>query len=263
MAPEQFEGEHSAASDIYALSLVACEMLCGYPDSRALSRELSSETRDLLDSALVFRAEDRPTDIRSWSAQLANAIGSGRRSRWQMRWWVAVAAVAVLAVGVQAARTFGHLAGRLDASRFRGPLSTGTPIGVGSRLANGSEAIGTMAVTRDLTGNWTVTGILVICGFMCNSPVGTVLHSTAAFVQDTPTAFHGTYFDSPIQGTVSGSSISLGFDNLHVPAMIRRGNCTGTIAGTAMTLNCSEYLKPNADSVFLLNGTRTDTVVKQ
>ena len=35
MAPEQFHGETSRASDIYVLGLLACEMLCGRPDWRA------------------------------------------------------------------------------------------------------------------------------------------------------------------------------------------------------------------------------------
>jgi serine/threonine protein kinase len=32
MAPEQFQGDNSPACDIYALALVACEMLSGHPD---------------------------------------------------------------------------------------------------------------------------------------------------------------------------------------------------------------------------------------
>src|SRR5262249_49931762 len=53
MAPEQFEGKHSTASDIYALSLVACEMLCGHPDSRALPAQVNPRVKTLVESALA------------------------------------------------------------------------------------------------------------------------------------------------------------------------------------------------------------------
>lgn len=78
MAPEQFEGRNSVASDIYAVALVVCEMLTGYPDIRALPKSLRRQVRVMLQSALAFRAEDRPSDVQAWSRQLAETLGSGR-----------------------------------------------------------------------------------------------------------------------------------------------------------------------------------------
>src|SRR5262249_56083307 len=105
MAPEQFEGKHSAASDVYAVSLVGCEMLSGYPDSRALPRQIDARTRKLLESALAFRPEDRPTDVRRWSDQVADAVVVGPRSRRRRRWLIGAAAVAALVPPPAAATT--------------------------------------------------------------------------------------------------------------------------------------------------------------
>ena len=38
MAPEQFGGDNSPASDVYAMAVVACEMISGHPDIRALPK---------------------------------------------------------------------------------------------------------------------------------------------------------------------------------------------------------------------------------
>jgi serine/threonine protein kinase len=239
MAPEQFNGESSTASDVYALAIVACEMLCGHPDSRALPPAVDAGVKQLIDAALSFRPEDRPRDIGEWSDELASALVSKRRSPvvTRARIGAALAAAAVIA-GVWTARTL-----RYAASSGANAQSVSTP--------------------ETLEGDWTVTGILTVCGFLCGSPVGTVYHSTATFSHDTPTTFHGTYFDHPIRGTVSGNEISFAFDNLHVQSLTNRGDCVGTIAGPVMTLKCSEYLKPGSGQDFLLNGSRTDTVAKQ
>ena len=74
MAPEQFEGRHSTASDVYAMALVACEMLGGYPHIGALPERMSGATRAALESALAFRAEDRPSDVQAWSESLARTL---------------------------------------------------------------------------------------------------------------------------------------------------------------------------------------------
>jgi tRNA A-37 threonylcarbamoyl transferase component Bud32 len=81
MAPEQFHGEHSPACDTYALALVACEMLCGHPESRALPKSTDVETRTLIESALAFRPEDRPGDVQHWCEQLANALVKEHKAR--------------------------------------------------------------------------------------------------------------------------------------------------------------------------------------
>jgi tRNA A-37 threonylcarbamoyl transferase component Bud32 len=79
MAPEQFRGENSPACDVYALALLACEMLTGQPDARALPRRAGARLRRLVDGALAWRAEDRPGDITRWSEAMAHAMVEGER----------------------------------------------------------------------------------------------------------------------------------------------------------------------------------------
>jgi len=94
MAPEQFEGDHSPASDIYSLALVACEMLCGIPDLRALPARFGRGVRRGLETALAFKPQDRPKDTAAWSAALAHKIASAERGRLRR----AVAAACLLIV---------------------------------------------------------------------------------------------------------------------------------------------------------------------
>jgi len=79
MAPEQFEGSHSPASDIYTMALVACEMLGGHPHIRALPSSTRRGTRQALEAALAYRPEDRPPDVKAWSDWLARTLVPGRR----------------------------------------------------------------------------------------------------------------------------------------------------------------------------------------
>jgi serine/threonine protein kinase len=81
MAPEQFEGQNSTACDIYALALVACEMMTGHPVSRALPKRIGRTSRRRIESAVAFRPEDRPRDVRRWCEQLARGIERGRTQR--------------------------------------------------------------------------------------------------------------------------------------------------------------------------------------
>ncbi len=97
MAPEQFEGKHSIASDVYAMALVACEMLGGYPHVRALPASTGRETRAALESALAFRVEERPTDVQAWSESLAGTLGPGRRRVRRAAVGVALLAIALAA----------------------------------------------------------------------------------------------------------------------------------------------------------------------
>jgi len=82
MAPEQFEGKHSRASDIYSMALIVCEMLSGHPDIRALPRSTPARTRAALESALAYRPEERPADIGRWSEDLVRSLSS---SAWRPR----------------------------------------------------------------------------------------------------------------------------------------------------------------------------------
>jgi serine/threonine-protein kinase len=72
MAPEQFQGENSRASDIYALGLIACEVLCGHPDIRALRahRRIHQSIR----AALAYRPQDRPASAKDFCSRLVDAL---------------------------------------------------------------------------------------------------------------------------------------------------------------------------------------------
>jgi serine/threonine protein kinase len=99
MAPEQYEGVNSTACDVYALALVACEMLSGYPDSRALPKSTAPATRRLIESALAFRPEDRPRDVRRWCEQIGRTLERGRTHRRRV---LAVAASLMLLLSATA-----------------------------------------------------------------------------------------------------------------------------------------------------------------
>jgi tRNA A-37 threonylcarbamoyl transferase component Bud32 len=104
MAPEQFQGENSPACDIYALALVACEMLSGQPDIRAVVAKVNRGTRHLLESALALRPADRPSDISAWGQQVASALarGDGARRRLLGRLAVVALLVSLSIVGLRA-----------------------------------------------------------------------------------------------------------------------------------------------------------------
>jgi serine/threonine protein kinase len=261
MAPEQFQGEHSTASDVFALALVVCEMLSGHPSSHAVPRDIAPRAKALIESALAFQPRERPDDVRRWSEELAGALAARRRSPVLDRWRVGAAVIAAMIAGIAVwgvVRTFA-----IDANRFAGRILRSAHSADDPSSTSGKRATERVSVVENVTGNWAITGILTVCGFLCGSPVGTVYHSTATFSQDTATTFHGTYFGYAIQGTLSGSSVSFGFDNVPTPSVTVRSECAGTLTGTTMTLKCSEYVRPKSGSDFLLNGSRTDTVVKK
>jgi tRNA A-37 threonylcarbamoyl transferase component Bud32 len=79
MAPEQLEGVNTLACDVYALGLIASEMLCGKPDVRALPRGIRRAVRRELERAQAFEPADRPSDVRAWSESLAGAMTRDRR----------------------------------------------------------------------------------------------------------------------------------------------------------------------------------------
>ena len=91
MAPEQFRGEVSPATDIYVLGLLACEMICGRPDLRGL-RAPRRVTR-IVGAALALQPDHRPASAAKWSEQLAAAL----LHPWRRRIIAAVAAVVLIA----------------------------------------------------------------------------------------------------------------------------------------------------------------------
>jgi tRNA A-37 threonylcarbamoyl transferase component Bud32 len=91
MAPEQFEGRNLPASDVYSLGLLACEMLYGYPDVRALPKHVPRKVRELLEAAVAFLPEDRPTDVTAWASDLGDAVLRGAPNRRRMLLGILVA----------------------------------------------------------------------------------------------------------------------------------------------------------------------------
>ena len=102
MAPEQFEGKHSTASDIYSMALIVCEMLSGRPDIRSLPRSIPSRARAALEAALTYRPEDRPADVQSWSRRLALSLDSAPKRK--RRFVLGAAAMLLAVVGTIAAQ---------------------------------------------------------------------------------------------------------------------------------------------------------------
>ena len=72
MAPEQFQGENSSASDIYALGLIACEMLSGEPELHRL--KAPRKVRQLILGALAYKPKDRPQRAGEFTNELAEAL---------------------------------------------------------------------------------------------------------------------------------------------------------------------------------------------
>ncbi len=93
MAPEQFQGENSSASDLYALGIIACEMLSGEAAFEALKAPRKARAR--IRAALAYRPKDRPARAREFCDRLADSLTRPRAMSMPRR--------AVVGVGVFAA----------------------------------------------------------------------------------------------------------------------------------------------------------------
>jgi len=147
MAPEQFDGDNSAASDIFSLALVACEMLSGFPDLRALPASLGRQVRRPLEMALAFRPQERPKDAAAWSAQVANRISSAGRHR---RLLFAVAGCVVIAVGLTLALVRRVDRAAEETSRIIEKVGAFDPLAEGFQKHN--EINGTVVDNAERTG---------------------------------------------------------------------------------------------------------------
>jgi len=94
MAPEQFEGRNSPAADVYALGLIAQEMLAGTLEASAPLTGMRRVAR-LIGSALERDPAGRPVDVRAWCENVARALG---RPGFLYRRSIALTAAALLLV---------------------------------------------------------------------------------------------------------------------------------------------------------------------
>jgi TolB-like protein/Tfp pilus assembly protein PilF len=95
MAPEQFQGETSRASDIYVLGLLACEMLGGRPDIATLRAQ--RRVARVIRAALAVHPDERPVSAKAWCDRLAaTLLHPWRRSIARAAAAAAAAAAAVL-----------------------------------------------------------------------------------------------------------------------------------------------------------------------
>ena len=152
MAPEQFEGQNSVTSDIYSMAVVACEMLCGYPDIRALPAGTDRRIRRALEAALSFRPADRPKDVRAWSEVIAQGMLSRPRRSFVL---IAGGTAAGMAAGAFAGRYW--FASRQKDSRVIEYVGPFDPLTQGFRINN--DVIGTIAGNSDSTAydGWRIT----------------------------------------------------------------------------------------------------------
>jgi len=154
MAPEQFDGKNSTACDIYSLGLVACEMLCGHPNVRALPDEISRETKAALEEALAFRPEDRPADVHAWCERLAETLVIGRKHHFR-RLAVAIVLSAILVTGAAAATKW-YLNYSREAVRIVEKVGAFDPLTEGFKTH--SDILGTVTENPTRTGydGWTI-----------------------------------------------------------------------------------------------------------
>lgn len=144
MAPEQFEGKNVVRSDVYALGLLACELLCGEPDARALPPTLARRVRPIIERALAFRPEQRPALVGAWVAELEHALQPApSRERW-----VAAVVAAIATVTIAAAVIWPRAAGSDD--RIIEKVGAFNPRDEGFEAHNGP--LGAVVNNHDHTG---------------------------------------------------------------------------------------------------------------
>jgi tRNA A-37 threonylcarbamoyl transferase component Bud32 len=162
MAPEQFQGLHLPASDTYSLGLLACELLCGSPDVRALPRSSRPSVRRLLEHAVAWRPEDRPANVSEWAGQFSASLGA-RRPRLMLAAGAVVAIVAALA-SVTFGRGFGF--GSLEGhERIIEKVGAFDPLTEGFQLHG--QVAGTVVDNHDHTGyiGWSISSATVGGGY--------------------------------------------------------------------------------------------------
>jgi serine/threonine-protein kinase len=152
MAPEQFEGVNTPASDVYALGLLACELLWGRPDLRVIPPRVDRRVRGLLAAALAFDPADRPSDVRAWADALAACL---LRPRRMSRLLAIGAAAAAIAAAVVLSPLLPGLGG--EESRVVEKVGAFDPVVEGFQIHN--DMAGTVVPNEDRTQliGWSVT----------------------------------------------------------------------------------------------------------
>jgi tRNA A-37 threonylcarbamoyl transferase component Bud32 len=150
MAPEQFDGRNTKAADIYALGLVACELLCGHPDVRALPRRTPVKVRRLLERAVAYAPEARPSDAKAW----ADALASQLSRRWRLLAPIPAAITAVIlgGIGLLSSTAVRSTASGLNGYHFT-PVATDGEPETGAVWSRDGHSI---AYTKMVAGTWQV-----------------------------------------------------------------------------------------------------------
>jgi Tol biopolymer transport system component len=164
MAPEQFQGENSTASDIYSLALVVCEMLTGIPDFRGRLTE-DRRLATLLEAALARDPNARPPDVRTWCTELSNALIHRRGQVWparvsaRSRVWMFAFAALVLVAG-----TYSYLFRVTPEARWSATRLGGANVALAPRVSPDGRLVAFIAMVDGMTqvavmkqesGNWT------------------------------------------------------------------------------------------------------------
>ena len=101
MAPEQFTGVASPASDIYAMGVICFEMLTGSrPQVLAPGHELPSGVGPRLTAAFAHEPTKRPADAEAFGNSLSATLLGRKPERKRMVALISAAAIALLAAGV-------------------------------------------------------------------------------------------------------------------------------------------------------------------
>lgn len=145
MAPEQFYSLASAATDIYALAAICCELLTGHtPFEQSAAAELGQlpkSVRPLIRKALSFDHRARPQDANQFACAVAEALNQGRGQRTRTAISIAASVAVLIASAV--------LLQPLTSFRSRPPLRLSQAV----RLTGPDELALDPAVSPD--GKWT------------------------------------------------------------------------------------------------------------
>ena len=137
MAPEQFYGTASEATDVYALAAICCELLTGRtPFAGGAADRLPKSVRPAIRKGLAFDPKERPRDANEFARAVRAALTTGRGARRQAGLALAAVVAALLA----------------GAALFRAPEPPPPRLAPPVRLTDADEFAADPAVSAD--GRW-------------------------------------------------------------------------------------------------------------